>query len=466
MTFRPKKEHSVAELRKFINGGGDINETDAQGCTRLVILSGLGAAAAVKFLLDLNADVYVEANGGDTALHRAAEYGKLSVARLLVNANAPVDHQNWKGETPLHLAAKIGKGGEVMVKFLLNRWADPNKVTKKSHSTPLHYAAEVGDLPTVQALLDGGAEPNACELWFKSEADCPLHKAVIHGHVEVVECLLNAGADLAREGAFKKTPMSLALEHGHVALVQLLQRKEAEKTPIVSSQTRYPAADAARAARRSADRLSRSSGTDRVTTLHDAATDGDVAALTDLLDVRVDPNIADRFGFQALHLACKYKHHECVRVLLERKADVNSKTPKGFTPLHYAAGYCKAETVELLIKHGGALNAEDQNGKSPLDWAVGSRGAENRELLLKAGAKSAYLSGSGLQDYFRFVKVAQECPKCRSAMRLWGRPDGTAFVACTQSPICPTQTDVPKDLTAVVQDIFADLGRSGWQPSR
>lgn len=64
---------------------------------------------------------------GETALHRAAEYGHLELAQLLISHGAEVDRRDYSPVgpmTPLHLAAH--QGHVAVVKELLHNGADVN----------------------------------------------------------------------------------------------------------------------------------------------------------------------------------------------------------------------------------------------------------------------------------------------------------------------------------------------------
>ena len=56
----------------------------------------------------------------------------------------------------------------------------------------LHYAAEKGDIPAVQALLTQVYELNA----FDEISYTPLHYAAVNGHLQIMRMLLAAGADV------------------------------------------------------------------------------------------------------------------------------------------------------------------------------------------------------------------------------------------------------------------------------
>jgi len=59
--------------------------------------------------------------------------------------------------------------------------------------TPLSFAARLGDVPTVAALLKHQADPSACD-----EFGCtPLHKAASWGHASALQLLLDHNVNAA-----------------------------------------------------------------------------------------------------------------------------------------------------------------------------------------------------------------------------------------------------------------------------
>lgn len=96
-----------------------------------------------------------------------------------VDVNVPIG-----GLRPLQLA-----GGSEVVKELIAAGADVN-VT--SAQPPLDYAAERGDVESIQSLLNAGAKVNGSS----SDKISALMKAANRGNVEAVRLLLSAGADV------------------------------------------------------------------------------------------------------------------------------------------------------------------------------------------------------------------------------------------------------------------------------
>ena len=72
---------------------------------------------------------------------------------------------NWKA---LYEAAKTGDDEEV--RYWLSCGTDPDAQHVEVGSTPLIAAAENGHLGAVQALVEGGADPNLLSHWEKHTA--------------------------------------------------------------------------------------------------------------------------------------------------------------------------------------------------------------------------------------------------------------------------------------------------------
>ena len=83
--------------------GADVNGTDTNGLTALMLASGRGHAAIVQLLLEKGANVgQLDPIAGNQALHHAAQHGNAAVVKLLLGAGAFINLQNpFNGHTPL-----------------------------------------------------------------------------------------------------------------------------------------------------------------------------------------------------------------------------------------------------------------------------------------------------------------------------------------------------------------------------
>lgn len=189
----------------LLERGSDINATDWQGMTPLLVAAKNGCGPMVKWLLDEGAFFAAVDEQRRTVLHIVAESpfwdGDVSTIGLLLEKGIGLDVQDRHGHTPLHSAA--GGGVYEMVSELLKHGADI-RARDKNGATALHSAAKGlrryrRSFPAVQVLLDNGAEINALD----DEGRTALHWAVIQGqsrdvdlnHDPVIKLLLENGAD-------------------------------------------------------------------------------------------------------------------------------------------------------------------------------------------------------------------------------------------------------------------------------
>ncbi|MDQ2771687.1 MAG: ankyrin repeat domain-containing protein [Bacteroidota bacterium] len=86
----------------------------------------------------------------------------------------------------------------------------------------LKKAVLKSDLPTVEMLLKGGADPNAAIEIVPGSATTYLITAVTDNSLEVVKLLLSAKAQVNQTDAFKTTPLMTAVSKGNPAMVALL----------------------------------------------------------------------------------------------------------------------------------------------------------------------------------------------------------------------------------------------------
>ncbi|MBL0076970.1 MAG: ankyrin repeat domain-containing protein [Rhodocyclaceae bacterium] len=92
-------------VQDLVARGMDINTTDADGSTLLLIATRGDNPVLVEYLLKNRAKVGKSNRFGDTALHLAASKGSTACLTLLLAAGAEVNTSGW---TPLHYAAYGG----------------------------------------------------------------------------------------------------------------------------------------------------------------------------------------------------------------------------------------------------------------------------------------------------------------------------------------------------------------------
>ncbi|KAE8150209.1 ankyrin repeat-containing domain protein [Aspergillus avenaceus] len=105
-----------------------------------------------------------------------------------------------------------------------------------------------------------------------------------------------------------------------------------------------------------------------------------------LLISKADPNVPSNSGETPLHVACRNKNIQAVKMLLKAGADVNAVTGDGWTALLLCAREGFFEIVEVLVEYGAEVNYKGVNGWTALHLAVRGSWAFTVQRLLGAGA--------------------------------------------------------------------------------
>ena len=239
---------NVDAARVFLEHGANIDATDDEGATPLVMAVIGKQAAMVHYLLDAGADptirLTIEGNpmakdlasldqrdiydtirkatvrksdpmmawieavgradvpemkallvlhpeygsspfpGTGWPLFHAIATGKREAVELLLDAHAPIDSKEEDGTTPLFLAV-VSENADI-VNLLIDRGADPNTV--------LSMAAGECKLGMLQLLLDRGADVN-----HRDGKATALDHALLMGHDECIKLLKSKGAKRGKD---------------------------------------------------------------------------------------------------------------------------------------------------------------------------------------------------------------------------------------------------------------------------
>lgn len=161
-------------------------------------------------------------HGGRTALSIAAEKKDDPLLWTLIeNAPSKVDLADVNSRTPLSFAA--GVGSIVGIEALLEHGADVD-AQDMSGRTPLSWAAAGGHVPVAKILLQNNAQPEIPDTWGKT----PLIYACISGHADLVALLLEYNHPLIIKSDYKKmSPLAHAAANGHNIVIEIFITLEA-----------------------------------------------------------------------------------------------------------------------------------------------------------------------------------------------------------------------------------------------
>ncbi|XP_063608805.1 transient receptor potential channel pyrexia-like [Penaeus indicus] len=139
------------------------------------------------------------------ALHLAARKCCFNCMKQLIDAGADVNLKDIQDRTPLFYAVNNnrGKSGQC-IQLLLEKGSSVNGVCE-GRITPLHVAAEVGNVTAAQLLLKAGASHYARD----KDGCTPLHLATTSG---MVEALLAGGADVTVKDNALQTPLERVIQ--------------------------------------------------------------------------------------------------------------------------------------------------------------------------------------------------------------------------------------------------------------
>jgi ankyrin repeat protein len=358
-------------VERLLAAGANPNATLSNGETVLMTCARAGDARAVKALLVHGAAVDAKESGHDqTALMWAVAQRHPDVVQVLL-------------ETGADLRARSRTYPQTVVGIQTQRAGREalNYTVLRGGSTPLLFAARVGDVAAAGLLLGAGADANDA----LADGTSALLLAAHSGHGDVAALLLEHGADPNAFGT-GHTALHAAVLRSDVTLVKALLAHGADPdmrmvrgTPLRRDTTDFnlpatligstPYLLAARFLEPEIVRALAAGGADRTLTLPDGATPLMIAAC---MGMRRDES---RRGIAVIDFGKvepESRVLETVRAVVVAGADVNAASQAGDTAMHTAAAQEYDTVVQFLGEHGAQVNAKNKRGLTPLGTLLSS----------------------------------------------------------------------------------------------
>ena len=382
----------LAAVRRLIAEGRPIDDGGAKTGTPLWQACASNAPAEARLAI---ADALLSAganprhdNGGETALHAAANRGPLALVELLIRKGALEWQPDAKGRPPI-AAARRGKAAD---KAAIIELLDRPVIRDRSFRAAV-TALQQGDVSALARLLDDEPrllserilEPDCYReasrsqyfrdpklFWFIAN-NPTLMKRMPDNIVEVAETMIARGVD--------KADLDYALE---LVMTSLPAREQGLQIPLLERLMKAGATPTARAidvtlAHRELAPIQALLQAGHPMTAPIAAALGRTDRLEGLLREASAEEIQKVFGMAVIN-----RQVEAARLALDAGADVNGLLPvhAHSTALHQAAIDENIELMELLVARGARTDVADKLWSStPLGWATHQGKARARAYL-------------------------------------------------------------------------------------
>ena len=234
------KNGHAAVITALKAAGANVDVPDSNGRTPIRIAVENGHVEAIRALQAAGANVNAIDKDEKTLIHivvedrknfsldRFSDYNpglrQAEIIATLKSLGANVDSPDKDGKTPVYIASEKGNAEAIMA--LKAAGADVEKVrTKKSEqhnnyhyhdsyqrndfNKPIHIAAKNGHAEAITALKASGADVNALD----TDGNMPVHIAVENSHIEAIRALKSAGANVNALNRSGKTLVFIVIEN-------------------------------------------------------------------------------------------------------------------------------------------------------------------------------------------------------------------------------------------------------------
>ena len=393
----------------------NIDHTNEEGKTALMLASERGHEDIVLSLLIAGANVNIEDNKGWTALMIGSKHNHISIIHMLLQANANPQLKTSDGSNAVMIAS--GNGNYEVVELLISKGVD-YKYQREDGVNAFMMACRNGHTQIVELLLKVKVDPNV----QKEDGKNAFMLACLNGHTQIVELLLKEKVDPNVQDKDGWNAFVLACQNGHTQIVELLLKVKVN--PNVQDKDGWNAfMSACQNGHTQIVELLLKEQVDLNAPDKDgrnafmlACQNGHTQVVELLLKEQVDPNVQEKDGWNAFMLACQNGHTQIVELLLKEQVDPNVQSQSsinpfisGLTPLMIASYHGHIQPVRLLLIAGADPNKGTMTGETALGVAVKLAHYEIVDELIKAGASTNISMFNPINNTIIDYSITQYC---------------------------------------------------------
>lgn len=354
----------------------EINKPDLTGWTALHYVAAFGSGTHIRKLSQAEGQQTDETGEAMLRNDSADDRDLLDLFTRYIRRKTikDIDAEDFSGRSPLHYAHS-----KATASMLIQCGA--NLHHRSSYGlTPLHSAAQLGNLETVAFFLKSSNSIVGALDQFRRT---PLHWAVLGGHLNIIKLLIENGADINACDSKGRNLFHYAVLKGcpRVSISEIYQSCEE-----ISNR----------------DMLLNAKESNGLTPLHLAAKLGSLDSLSAASPLALsvlrpgEPSSGPSggpYGLRAIHYAALYGHHKDVQLILASEEygpeEIDSRDGRGATPLLMAAEAGHASVVRTLLDEGADFKTRDDINKRTA-LSIAARKGESeifRIILTKYGRK-------------------------------------------------------------------------------
>jgi ankyrin repeat protein len=220
------RQGSVEAARALADVGADLNLTDPDGSTALVLAIINAHFDLGEALLEKGADPNIADSTGMTALYAAVDMHTLGpmLSRPGPKVTDKLDAADMVGKLIAHDASMNVR----LKRPIIGRHHDSGDATMGEGTTPLIRATKNIDLPVIKLLLEGGADPSIAQKDYSTPMMVAIRGTSEPNGIEAIKLFIDHGADVDAFNAAGQTALHVAAGRGSDNIVRLLAARGAK----------------------------------------------------------------------------------------------------------------------------------------------------------------------------------------------------------------------------------------------